>query len=153
MLRGRHRGLPVAIDRAVLLKGDDFPDSISAEMQPQEKPGHVSQGDARGNGDFAESNEKRNDGASSHHTSHPYHLPLQHPLALRMHPASNGSAVLAEHLMSTPTREMTSFHRPSYTPPVQAPRAQDQDPDHLDPRLGGSPSSKETVVEQRVATP
>lgn len=30
MLRGRHRGLPVAIDRAVLLKGYDFPDGGGA---------------------------------------------------------------------------------------------------------------------------
>ena len=28
MLRGRHRGLPVAIDRAVLMRGDDFPNSL-----------------------------------------------------------------------------------------------------------------------------
>jgi len=28
MIRGRHRGLPVAIDRAVLLKGYDFPDAL-----------------------------------------------------------------------------------------------------------------------------
>lgn len=27
MIRGRHRGLPVAIDRAVVLKGYDFPNS------------------------------------------------------------------------------------------------------------------------------
>ncbi|KAG8892025.1 low affinity potassium transporter, partial [Tulasnella sp. 403] len=28
MLRGRHRGLPVAIDRAVMLRGYDFPDAL-----------------------------------------------------------------------------------------------------------------------------
>lgn len=28
MLRGRHRGLPVAIDRAVVFRGYDFPDSL-----------------------------------------------------------------------------------------------------------------------------
>ncbi|KAG8880238.1 low affinity potassium transporter [Tulasnella sp. 332] len=154
MLRGRHRGLPVAIDRAVLLKGDDFPDSMTTEKQYrlQGRPSQAPLEDARAHNDSTESNEKRTQQATPRRTPHSHHLPLQHPeLALRMQSPSNGSAVLAEHLMATPRGEMSSFHHPGHSSTLQTSA---QDEDHLDPQPGGSQSPKETTIKRgQVAAP
>ncbi|KAG9009870.1 low affinity potassium transporter [Tulasnella sp. JGI-2019a] len=154
MLRGRHRGLPVAIDRAVLLKGSDFPDSMAPDKQhhQSEKQGQGPQEEARPHTEATQPNEKRADQPAVHHTSHHHQLSLKHPgLALHMRSPSNRSMEMADHLMSTPVREM---------PPMAQTRSSPLVVDYArhrgftDPTPGASESSKEAgTADQHVAGP
>ncbi|KAG9044097.1 low affinity potassium transporter [Tulasnella sp. UAMH 9824] len=111
MIRGRHRGLPVAIDRAVVLKGYDFPDSYEQnETFPRSDTV-----DRRGrNGELK---------GVGHHTA------LDEKAILGRQDYQNGtvngpmtSAQLAQHLMARSPEEEPESTKPQAPLPAERPR-------------------------------
>lgn len=99
MLRGRHRGLPVAIDRAVLLKGHDFPDNVDDKKEQLSEPTQAAETRDSCHPDTNHGREIC--GGEKHHI----HNPFKHPHIAGSHEDTNGPVALAEHLMASPDAE------------------------------------------------
>ena len=93
IIRGRHRGLPVAIDRAVILKGHDFPDSREQNDQPSgiadDRDGRLSRS-----------------------------IPQDVEVSATETPSSSiSSAALAAHLLDSPGKDVANAERQSANGP------------------------------------
>ncbi|KAG8896927.1 low affinity potassium transporter, partial [Tulasnella sp. 408] len=111
MIRGRHRGLPVAIDRAVVLKGYDFPDSYEQnETFPRsdtvDRRGR--NGELKGVGYPAALDEKATLGRQDYQNG-----TVNGPMM---------SAQLAQHLMARSPEEEPDSTKPPAPPPAERSR-------------------------------